>query len=115
LDDNVKKWQLDGVAVLSDIEQEKSTLIISAGRRVHYLSQTLEALNNNIENLKTKFKKVWLLDDRSNLTDRANSEILMRRYFDDKFNVINFNNNDEYAFIDKFNIIKFEFITIYFN
>jgi hypothetical protein len=106
LDDNVKKWQLDGVAVLSDIEQEKSTLIISAGRRVHYLSQTLEALNNNIENLKTKFKKVWLLDDRSNLTDRANSEILMRRYFDDKFNVINFNNNDEYAFVDKFNIIK---------
>jgi GR25 family glycosyltransferase involved in LPS biosynthesis len=106
LDDNVKKWQLDGVAVISDIEQEKSTLIISAGRRVHYLSQTLEALNNNIENLKTKFKKVWLLDDRSNLTDRANSEILMRRYFDDKFNVINFNNNDDYAFVDKFNIIK---------
>jgi len=106
LDDNVKKWQLDGVAEISSIEQEKSTLIISAGRRIHYLSQTLEALNTNIKNLKTKFKKVWLLDDRSNLNDRANSEILMRRYFDDKFNVINFNNNDEYAFIDKFNIIK---------
>jgi GR25 family glycosyltransferase involved in LPS biosynthesis len=106
LDDNVKKWQLDGVAHLSDIEQEKSTLIISAGRRVHYLSQTLEALNTNIENLKTKFKKVWLLDDRSNVTDRVDIELLMRKYFSDKFNVINFNNNDEYAFIDKFNIIK---------
>lgn len=106
LDDNVKKWQLDGVAELSNIEEEKSTLIISAGRRVHYLSQTLEALNTNIENLKTKFKKVWLLDDRSNHTQRNESEVLMRKYFDDKFNVINFNNNDEYAFIDKFNIIK---------
>ena len=106
LDNNVKTWKLEGIAEVSNIEEEKSTLIISTGRRLNYLSQTLEALNKNIENLKTKFKKVWVLDDRSNINERMDTELLMRKYFDDKFNVINFNNNDEYAFIDKFNIIK---------
>jgi hypothetical protein len=87
-------------------KSDKPVLIISAGRRFHYLKRTIEGLSNHTTNIKDVFKKVWLLDDRSTLGDRVSTEELLRKHFDDKFQIINFNNNEIFAFVDKFNMIK---------
>jgi len=112
LDDGHKQWHESGVATLTKEEtissdkSDKPILIISAGRRFPYLKRTIEGLSNHTSNLKDTFKKVWLLDDRSSLGERVSTEELLRKYFDDKFQIINFNNNEPFAFVDKFNIIK---------
>lgn len=84
----------------------KPVLIISAGRRFSYLKRTIEALSIHTPSLKNTFKDVWLLDDRSSLGERVSTDELLRNHFDDKFQVINFNNNERFAFVDKFNTIK---------
>jgi len=87
-------------------ESEKPILIILAGRRYFYLQRTLSTLAEHLSNLKEIFKEVWLLDDRSSLGERVLTEELLRKYFADNFQTVNFNNNKELKFIDKFNFIK---------
>jgi GR25 family glycosyltransferase involved in LPS biosynthesis len=108
IDGGIKKWKDGGFAdiVFENQNYEKPILIISSGRRINYLRQTLLNLNKNIVDLKNQFKKVWLLDDKSSLSDRSEIEILMKKYFDSKFNTIYFNDTAKFAFIDKYNIIK---------
>ena len=111
LDDGHKQWHESGVATLTkETEQssnsDKPVLIISAGRRFPYLKKTIENLGHHTTDLKNTFKKVWLLDDRSSLGERTSTEELLRKHFDDKFQIINFNNNQPFAFVDKFNMIK---------
>lgn len=107
LDDGYKTWNENGTALTTTpTTTNKPILIISAGRRIKYLSKTLYNLNKHTPNLSTTFKEVWLLDDRSSLGERVTTEELLRQYFQDQFQVINFNSNEPFAFIDKFNIIK---------
>jgi hypothetical protein len=97
-------------SVTTDIEEtlidKKPILILSTARRLWYFTETLNSLVSNIDNIHTQFDGVWLLDDRSSLSDRNTMETMLRGVFFDKFTSIYFNNNDPYRFIDKLNIIK---------
>lgn len=66
----------------------------------------MEAFSKHIPDLKSQFKTVWLLDDRSSVGDRVSMELMMRYYFDDNFQIINFNRDEPLAFVDKFQMLK---------
>ena len=85
---------------------EKVVLIFSTGRRLSYFEKTIKSLMSNNPDLDKRVKKVWILDDRSSLADRNSMEIIIRDFFDDNYNMINFNSENKFDFIDKFNFIK---------
>jgi glycosyltransferase involved in cell wall biosynthesis len=84
----------------------KPVLIISTCRRLEYFKRTIDSLFEKNKNINQLFKKVWLFDDRSSSSDRAEMDIIMNKYFGDNYSSVNFNNNGKYDFIDKFNFIK---------
>jgi len=88
------------------IPDELPILIFSTGRRLDYFSKTLEHLFNHNPNFNQKFKKVWVLDDRSSAEDRFHMNEIMSFYFGDNYNMIEFNSNNLFYFVEKFNFIK---------
>lgn len=81
------------------------TLIISSGRRWRYFEKTINLLVNKNPDIAQIVKKVWVLDDRSDVGDRVNMELLMSRVFGDKWSMITFNGSKAFDFVDKFKII----------
>jgi hypothetical protein len=82
-------------SVTTDIEEtlidKKPILILSTARRLWYFTETLNSLVSNIDNIHTQFDGVWLLNDRSSLSDRNTMETMLRAIFadstDDKLQV----------------------------
>lgn len=103
IDGEYKTWE-DGRLITPPTE--KPILIISSGRRINYLKDTIEGLSKHTPNLDNTFKKVWILDDRSSVGERVLIEEIMTKYFGDKYQSIYFNSNEPYAFVDKFNMIR---------
>jgi FkbM family methyltransferase len=87
-------------------ETKKPILVISAGRRTEYLKRTLDSIFKKNKMFASKFKKIWLLDDRTTSEERSHVENMMNTYFGDNYNTINFNSNKPFDFVDKFNMIK---------
>lgn len=84
----------------------KPVLIISSGRRFEYFEKTINALIEKNPGIQDLLKSVWVLDDRSSIQDRGNMELLMQNHFGDKANMICFNSNEPFKFVDKFKMIK---------
>lgn len=80
-------------------------LIISSGRRWGYLKKTLELLVEKNPDIAQIVKKVWVLDDRSSVGDRVNTELLLSKFFGDKWGMISFNGQKPFDFVDKFRMI----------
>jgi hypothetical protein len=85
---------------------KKPILIISAGRRLDYLTKTIRSLFDKNPNFNEQVSNVWVLDDRSNHQDRFHMDKLLSSYFGDNYNTIQFNKNEPYYFVNKFNHIK---------
>lgn len=88
------------------MESDNLVLIVSTGRRYELLDNTIYALAKHVNNVEYIFKKVWILDDKSTVMERYSMEQMFSSIFADRFNQINFNSKEKFAFIDKFNIIR---------
>jgi FkbM family methyltransferase len=88
------------------VQDVKPILIISSGRRFEYFEKTINALVEKNPGIQNMLKSVWVLDDRSTIEDRASMELLMQNHFGDKANMICFNSNEPFKFVDKFKMIK---------
>jgi len=81
-------------------------LIFSTGRRLEYFTKTLRYLFNHDPEFNKKVKKVWVFDDRSSTQDRFHMNKLMFTYFGDNYNMVEFNSNESFYFVEKFNFVK---------
>ena len=88
------------------VPDELPILIFSTGRRLEYFTKTIQHLFNQDPNFNKKFKKVWVFDDRSSTEDRFHINKLMSSYFGDNYNMVEFNSNEDFYFVEKFNFIK---------
>lgn len=86
--------------------ERKPILVISAGRRLEYLTRTIRSLLLHNPSLPSQIQTAWLLDDRSSPQDRMHADILMRSYLGTEYQTANFNSEQPMAFVDKFNFIK---------
>jgi FkbM family methyltransferase len=86
--------------------EDLPVLIFSTGRRLDYFTKTIRDLFNHDSKFNEKFKKVWVLDDRSSTEDKFHINKLMSSYFGDNYNMIEFNSNNPFYFVEKFNFIK---------
>lgn len=91
---------------MDNTPSQKPILILSTGRRLNYFTQTIKSLFDKDKNFNDRVKKVWVLDDRSTPNDRYHMDKIMTSYFGDNCNIISFNDNTPFYFINKFNIIK---------
>lgn len=98
--DNIVKW---GDNYTSKI---LPTLIFSTGRRLDYLTQTLNSIFEKNPGFDKLFKKVWVLDDRSSFVERYEMDKILNAYFGDNYNTIQFNSNENFYFVEKFKMIK---------
>jgi len=82
----------------------KPNIIISAGRRLQYLKDTIAsfAYYNNLK----QFGQVYILDDRSTDADRMESLRFARLYFHHKVHLMTFDNDGHFEYVEKFNMIK---------
>lgn len=85
---------------------ETPVLVISSGRRWKYFEKTVKLLIEKNPDIAQIVKKVWVMDDRSSVGDRANMEILLNQVFGSKWNMLCFNNNEPFEFVDKFKMIR---------
>jgi hypothetical protein len=81
-------------------------LIISTGRRFNYFKATIESLIKTNPDISHNVKKVWVLDDRSSVGDRVEMSVLMNNIFSSNWNMISFNGDQPFDFVDKFKMIK---------
>lgn len=81
-------------------------LIISAGRRLNYLYETLQSFTELNPNYRKMFNEVYLLDDRSTPEDRLKMDIYLSALFGDKYHIFTFNSNRFFGYVDKFNMIQ---------
>lgn len=85
---------------------KKPILILSTGRRLSYFKKTIMSLFEKNKNISEKIERVWVLDDRSSQKEINEMNSIMTYYFKDKYNMICFNDNDKFYFIEKFKMIK---------
>ena len=84
--------------------EKETVLILSTGRRIEYFKKTIECLFE--KNADLRFKKVWILDDRSTPMERGEMEVVSKAYFGDNYNIIGLNSEDSCYFVEKFNLIR---------
>jgi glycosyltransferase involved in cell wall biosynthesis len=102
---------IDDVVMRLEVEEDSlpytaPTLIISSGRRWQYLKKTLQLLVEKNPDIAQVVKKVWVLDDRSTAGDRVNMSIKLTEIFGDKWNMVSFNSEKPFEFVDKFKMIR---------
>lgn len=90
----------------SYVPSKKPILIFSTARRLEYFKRTIQSLFDKNKDFDKLFEKVWIFDDRSSSHERSEMDSIMRNHFGDNFNTINFNSNENFDFVDKFNFIK---------
>lgn len=86
--------------------KRKPILVISAGRRLEYLTRTIRSLCEKNPTIQDQIQTAWLLDDRSTPQERMHAEILMRSYLGNECQTVNFNSERPLAFVDKLNFIR---------
>jgi len=102
-DDIVVRYRTEADSYVPD---QQPVLIFSTGRRLQYFKTTLQTLIEKNPGITTQFKKVWIMDDRSSAEDRAVMTLLMNQHFGDRWNMICFNSNEPFEFVDKFRMIR---------
>lgn len=102
---------IDDVVVRLEVDADNTpytapVLIISSGRRYSYFSKTLSLLVEKNPDIAQIVKKVWVLDDRSTAGDKVKMHVNLTGMFGDKWNMISFNSEKPFDFVDKFRMIK---------
>lgn len=100
----IEKLRESGLVEEKESLEKETVLILSTGRRIEYFKKTIESLFK--ENANLRFKKVWILDDRSTPSERAEMEALSKVHFGDNYNMIGLNSEDSCYFVEKFNLIS---------
>lgn len=86
--------------------QPKIVLVLSTARRFHYFEKTITSFFNKNPDIKNYIKKTWVLDDRSSKEDRFKMDQLLSSHLNDNYNMLCFNSNEKYEFIEKLNFIN---------
>lgn len=81
-------------------------MIMSTGRRLKYFEKTIFCLLETNPGISAHIKKIWVLDDRSTLGDRVEMSNLMNQKFGNKWNMISYNGDAPFEFVDKFKMIR---------
>jgi len=79
-------------------------IIVSAGRRFDYLFETLTSFVKH--NDPNHFGEVYILDDRSPMSERVAMLKIAQDCFGDKAHLITFDKHGFFDYVDKFNMIK---------
>mgnify|MGYP003627173036 FL=1 len=85
--------------------EKKLDLVISTSRRFHLLEKTINSFTDLNPNIGKYIGKIHIIDDRSK--DRSKILSLIQNSFPNNVvELIKFNSNDEFSYVDKFNYIK---------
>ena len=80
-------------------------LIISTARRYHQFCNTIDTLIKQNPNIIDIINKIYVLDDRSGWNEREKMEGYLVEKFKKKVNVITFNGEDKFDWIDKLDFV----------
>ena len=80
-------------------------LIISTARRYHQFCNTIDTLIKQNPNIIDIINKIYVLDDRSGWNEREKMEGYLVERFKKKVNVITFNGEDKFDWIDKLDFV----------
>ncbi len=88
------------------VPKDYPVLFLSTGRRMECFRKTLKSLVDHNPGISNKFKRVWLLDDRSSFQDRMEMEIMLKTIFGGKYSMVTFNSDEPFFWVEKFNFIR---------
>ena len=89
------------------IENNRLDLVFSTSNRVGLFEDTIKTLVAKNPDLESIVKTVWILDDRTNFSDRSVIELLVDKYFPNKGRMITFNDSrDKYSYVNKFSMLN---------